>query len=223
MKWNKFNNHLEIVLKSSSQVEVSEADFHVTNLKTVGSSEIQLCDLDKQDEYTRVTFSAQVAKVSEPCSVGAGKTKQEVLLCDASGSATLTLWEDDVNMLTENKSYQMNQLVVRSFLGKNHLSMPPSGATIDEIEDLEEVKTPSTSSIAEESDDPEHLSGVVITGVQQLENVHTCINCKKYRCPSRHSDHMQPLQYSSKIRQMPTNSKAFCREQIHSHCSQGLP
>lgn len=142
---SKFYNHLEIVLKGSSQVEVSEADFHVTNLKTVGSSEIQLCDLDKHDEYTRVTFSAQVAKVSEPRSVGAGKTKQEVLLCDASGSATLTLWEDDVNMLTENKSYQMNRLVVRSFLGKNYLSMPPSGATIDENEDLEEVKTPSTS------------------------------------------------------------------------------
>lgn len=70
----------------------------------MGSSEIQLWDFDKHDEYIRVMFSAQVAKISEPRSVGVWKTKQELLLCDASGSATLTLWEDDVNMLTENKS-----------------------------------------------------------------------------------------------------------------------
>lgn len=86
-----------------------------------------------------MTFRALVKKVNEPHTVGGGKQKQEVFVCDSTGSATLTLWEDDINMLIEGKSYQMNRLVVRSFLGKNHLSMPPSGATIEEINDLKNV------------------------------------------------------------------------------------
>lgn len=80
-------------------------------------------------------------------------------MCDSTGSATLTLWGDDINMLIEGKSYQMNRLVVRSFLGKNHLSMPPSGATIEEIDDLENV-IPTISCITEGEDDSEYLTNV---------------------------------------------------------------
>ena len=136
---------LEVVLKSSSEVELSETEFNVPNLKTVGSSEITLSKLDNYEEYDRVTFRAQVNKVGKPHTVGGGKVKQEVLLCDSTASATITLWEDDANMLIEGKSYQMNRVIVRFFLGKSHLSMPPSGATVEEIDDLENVVATSAS------------------------------------------------------------------------------
>ena len=123
-----------------------------------------------------MTFSAQVAKVGEPRSVDTGKMKQDVLLCNTTGTATLSLWEDDIHKLVEGQSYQMDRLMVRSFQGKNHLSMPPSGATIEEIDDLQGVKTPSTASV---TDEIECLSNVTVTGVQQLESVRTCISCKK--------------------------------------------
>ena len=177
VQWNKFKNHLEVVLKSASQVELSQTEFDIPNLKTVGSSEITLDELEDYEEYSRVTFKAQVKKVGEPHTVGGGKLKQEILLCDSTSSATLTLWEDDINMMIEGKSYQMNRLVVRSFLGKNHLSMPPSGASIEEINDLENVIA-TTSSITEGEHD-EYLTNVTISGVQQLESLHICINCKK--------------------------------------------
>lgn len=71
----------------------------------------------------------------------------------------------------------MNRLVVRSFLGKTYLSMPPSGATIEEIDDLEDVV--HTSAFITEDEGEEYLTNVSISGVQQLETCITCINCKK--------------------------------------------
>ena len=116
-------------------------------------------------------------KISEPQKVGVGKSKQEVLLSDSTGSAMLTLWEDDINMLIEGKSYQTNRLVVKCFLGKTHLSMPPTGATIEEIDDLENVI--QTASSLNDDNDEEYLQNVSVTGIQHLESVYTCINCKK--------------------------------------------
>ena len=89
----------------------------------------------------------------------------------------VTLWESDVHMLIENKSYQMNKLIVRSYLGTYYLSIQSTGSTIDEIDDLEDIISdpePSTN------DDNEFLTAVTVAGVQQLESVYSCINCKKY-------------------------------------------
>lgn len=66
MQWNKFKHQLEIVLKSFSDVVASETEFHVPNLKTVGSTEITLSNLDDYEEYDRVTVRAHVKKVGEP-------------------------------------------------------------------------------------------------------------------------------------------------------------
>lgn len=75
----------------------------------------------------------------------------------------------------------MNKLVVRSFLGKQHLSLPPTGSTIDEIDDLENV----TDDNAPLDDEEEHLAAITVTGIQQLESLHTCINCKKTIHPTK--------------------------------------
>ena len=158
VQWNKFKNQLEVALKSHSQVQVSDVEFDIPNIKTVGSSEITLGELHHYDEYDRVTFRAQVMKISEPQKVGVGKSKQEVLLSDSTGSAMLTLWEDDINMLIEGKSDQMNRLVVKCFLGKTHLSMPPTGATIEEIDDLENLI--QTASSLNDDNDEEYLQNV---------------------------------------------------------------
>ena len=88
-------------------------EFSVPDLKTVGSKEIKLSQLPEQEEYDKVTVAAQVFKVNKPQTFGAGKIKQNITLADATGTATLTLWEGD--MLLQNKSYQTNRLVVRSY------------------------------------------------------------------------------------------------------------
>ena len=169
---NKFNHQLEILLKNDTQIEMQ---FSVPDMKTVGSQEIQLNELSEQDEYDKVTIKAQVIKVNEPQKFGPGKLKQEVIIADSTATAKLMLWESDVNMLLETKSYQMRKLVVRSYLQKNYLSVPSTGSTIEETDYLENVIAEPESS----SDDDEFLAAVTVAGVQQLEAIYTCINCKK--------------------------------------------
>ena len=54
----KFQNKLEVVLKSKTQVEEANIEFDVPDLKTVESSEIQLNR--RQEEYGRVTVRVMV-------------------------------------------------------------------------------------------------------------------------------------------------------------------
>lgn len=72
---NKFNNKLEIVMKSCTKVEQSDAEFFVDNLKTVGSTRIDINRLNTLNEYDRVTVQVTVVKVYEPQEVSGGKRK----------------------------------------------------------------------------------------------------------------------------------------------------
>ena len=74
-------------------------------MNTVGSQEIQLNELSEQDEYDKVTIKAQIIKVNEPKKFGPGNLKQDVIIADSTATAKLMLWESDVNMLLETKSY----------------------------------------------------------------------------------------------------------------------
>ena len=102
----------------------------------------------KEYDPDRVTVRVTVG---DPQEVNGGKRKQEVLIADATGSTILTLWETDINLLEESKSYQLNRLMLRVYLGKYQLSY----------------------------DEDANLVGASTTGVQVLDKVYTCINCKK--------------------------------------------
>ena len=65
---------------------------------------------------------------------------------DATGSTILTLWETDINSLELSKSYQLNRLMVHVYLSKYQLSYPKSGASIEPINDVEEVDVTPFSS-----------------------------------------------------------------------------
>ena len=111
-----------------------------------------------------VLKSLIVIKVKDPQSVGKGKTKQEVIVADDTGSICLTLWGDDIGKLTEAKSYQLNRVQVHKFLGKYELTFPRFGDIhLDEI----------TGS------DVQHVTAATIVGVGQIEATLSCINCKK--------------------------------------------
>lgn len=57
------------------------------------------------EPYDRATINAQVVKVKPPTTVSTGKQKQDVIIGDETGTTTLTLWEQDIGILTENKCY----------------------------------------------------------------------------------------------------------------------
>ena len=177
---NRFKNKLEIVLKSTTTIERSPVHFEVTDFKTVGSPLIPLSDLEKMEEYDRVTVRAKVIKVNEPQPVGTGKLKQDVIIADATAKSSVTLWESNVNVMQPQNSYQLNRVLVRIFMGKHHLSIPTAGSTIEEISDVENTAIDTDGS----EDEEEILESVTIVGVQNLQTVFMCMNCKKHVTPT---------------------------------------
>ena len=172
---NKFKDQLEVVLKTHTTIEESHAQFDVTDLKTVLISLIQLQDIAEHD---RVTIRISVIKVYEVQKVGT-KTKQDVVVADATAKSTVTLWENGVNSLQQGISYQLNRLEVRVYMGKKHLSFP-SSLSKDEISDIDDVIDGYTSS----DDDQEQLQCVSVSGIRELQSFHQCIHCNKSVKPS---------------------------------------
>ena len=58
-------------------------------------------------------------------------------------------------------------------MGKRQLSFPPTGSTIDEVSNVEILDSDEYA-----SEDDDHIDVATISGVQQLETIHVCMNCK---------------------------------------------
>ena len=102
---SKFKDELEVVLKAQTKIEESQTQFDIPNPKTAGSTLISLSQLDEMDDHQRVTVRVTVVKVNDVVKVGS-KTKQDVIVADATDKGTVTLWETDVHSLQQSKSYQ---------------------------------------------------------------------------------------------------------------------
>ena len=168
---NKFESCLEVVIKSHTKIEPSTTQFNVPDIKTVGSSIIQLNQLKVFPEHERVTIKVNVVKVHEPQTLNGGKRKQEVLVADCTGKVMITLWEADIGRLELHKLYQLNRLEIRTYQGKYYLSFP-STASVDCISDIKDAIDVFSS----EDDDEEHLHAVTISGIKQLETVYVCVS-----------------------------------------------
>ena len=94
-------------------------------------------------------------------------------MADSTGNITLTLWEQNIGILTQNKSYQLNRFQIHQYRGKNELTFPLFGA---EIIDLVDVSLPFVEN------NVTNLHSVSIIGVNKLDTTFTCINCKTLHC-----------------------------------------
>ena len=131
-------------------------------------------ELDSYGEYERVTVNVKVNHLDTPVVASGGKHKQNVIITDATGSGTLTLWESDIGKLQEQESYQLVKLIVQIYQGQHYLSFPMSGATIHNIDDLQDIFEATTP----EQPMDETLHGAKVIGVPSLE---AYLRCLKYK------------------------------------------
>ena len=66
--------------------------------------------------------------ILDPQEIMGKRRKQEVIIADVSGKATLTLWEQQIGRLDPEKSSQISSLriIVHRYLGEYHLYNIPS-------------------------------------------------------------------------------------------------
>ena len=161
---NKITGKPQVVIKSYTVIdEAGNADIKVDDPATLGSPSLTVDKLDTLDVYDRVTLCVTVLQVKDPVQVSTGKTKQEVIIGDKTGNVTLTLWEHDINTLQENCSYQLSRVQVHEFSGRRELSLPSFGATINPIEDLQDI-----CRVHSEEDNTKPLVNAFIVAVNQL-------------------------------------------------------
>ena len=99
----------EVVLKGYTEIEQSPVQFQVKDFDTLGSKCFLLSKLPSKQEYDRVTVKVKMIDMRDPEKVGKNLRKQDVSISDATGVATLTLWESDINKVELEESYQMNR------------------------------------------------------------------------------------------------------------------
>lgn len=170
IQYNKYNQQFEVVIKGYTKIEPSTAEFKIEDIETVQSESISLDELQQKSEHDRVNVQVQVVKVNQPAPTG-NKTKQEISIADESGVATLTLWDLNINRLTEGMSYKLTRLIVCTYRGKNTLAMPNIGSFIKEIDDIEEI--------AEESEEETTLNVITEATVIGIQIKYLCVSCKK--------------------------------------------
>ena len=175
---NKYKDTLEIVLKRNTTIEESTTEFEIPDLTTAGSTVVHLSDIPILPVHKRVTVSAKVTKIHKSQKFGENKVKQDLTIADATGKATLTLWNQDIGVFTEHTSYKFNRLQVRSYMGKTYLSYP-SVMSFSEVAPISVDETNDSPS----SDEDEDLVQASIVGVKDLETMYSCINCNKTVTP----------------------------------------
>ena len=62
-------------------------------------------------------------------------------IADNTGRAKVTLWEQNIDALTPDSSYSLQNFVVREYKGRKYLSMPREGAEIIPIPDVGPIDT----------------------------------------------------------------------------------
>ena len=127
---NRTAGKLQIVVKSHTILEEShDKNLTIPNRNTLGSPAVTIAELSTLGEYDRATLQVTAQKVKDPVTVSNGKQKQDIIVADSTGHTTLTLWEEDIGMIVENKSCQLNRVQIHHYLGKTELNFPRFGAS----------------------------------------------------------------------------------------------
>ena len=115
----------------------------------------------------------KVVSAQEVKEVKSGLKKQDYIVGDATGAATVTLWEYNIGALKVGASYKLSGMMVREFDGKKHLSMPKQDGEITSISDIGSVMKEECA-VA----DGHYMEDAVIIGALLLDTYSSCSICK---------------------------------------------
>ena len=162
------------MLKSSSQIRESPRKIDVQSLLVETEAlNITLDTLQQRELFQKVTADIKVYEVKDPVTIS-NKSMQDVLIADKSSTARVTLWEENVGIMQQGRSYTLKNFVVRVFQSVKYLTMGGEGAELIPIKDIGAVALQSDSSDPDCEAVLHHVSIVVL----HLDTVRACLNCK---------------------------------------------
>lgn len=107
---------------------------------------------------------------------------QNVVLSDTTGRATLSLWENNINLVKLDNSYRFSNLIVKTFNEHNTLFTPRTGLIVDNIDNIDAL--PLLASIKM----TKSLTSAKVVGVTKFSSGYQRLNCKQCKLDSLQDD-----------------------------------
>ena len=172
-KMSRQGHEMEVLLKNSTKISASGKTFEMCD--EMDDQHVSLCEVQTMAEYTRVTTIVKVLLKRRAVKLDRGLTKQDVVVADATGVMTVTLWEERVDSLEPFQCYKLCQFVVREYNMKKSLSLSRQGSSIESVPDIGKVAKDDEVS---DSEVIECISEAEIVAVKQLGSFNACLSCK---------------------------------------------
>ena len=163
-------DNFEVIVKNGTEILKSQKCFQVTKDKLV----VSLAKVNELPEYQRIAVQAKVMHANEIMELRNGSKVQEVTIADATGHATLNVWEEHLGKIKEGCCFEMKGLMVRDFRGCKCLSTSKENCTIQEIDDIGTVSS-NTDNIVQL--DIKLIKNVRVFAVEKFESYRSCVKC----------------------------------------------
>lgn len=168
---------LEILLKRSTKFLTSPKNIDNTTIPVlVPMPTVSLGDLADIEEYQHVSVAAKVLRVDNQIEVKPGLYNQDSTIADSTGTARLTLWQENINKLEEKKSYELKNLIVRSFNQSKYLTLAKFEYGITCVEDITDVK--EELDILHGHTEQNEIIAAEIVAVSNLMQCRSCTACQ---------------------------------------------
>ena len=185
-KSNRDSDKLEVLVKGATKICPSEKKFDVSKMEfqQTEAVEITLNKVDETEPFTMLSVDVNVINCGEPITLGT-RQKQEVTVSDATGLATVQLWENNIGMVEEGKSYKLKNFRVVEYENVKYIAMCWSGSEIQSIEPVESAVDGNAGGAEENCTT---LCNPRIAAVFKLENFFKCLRCGSRTEPAEGSE-----------------------------------
>lgn len=188
------NQEFEIVLHNSSRIMASPRQLDFTGFDASSASpvpvntitkDIPLSKLETMDEGDVVNTSGTVSAIKPARPVSTGLVQEVVLTNDENSTqVSMSVWDDNIDILEEWQTYEFKNLAVRSFRNKNTLMMTRQTVYVR----TNEAAKPKTI----KKENLLTITNINIAGVKDVAVQYACIQCstklaeiqKLSKCPS---------------------------------------
>ena len=160
------------IIESPKKIDIPRQEFQDDN---AAPTTITLSQLQATEKYERVKVTVKVLSVGSPVLAGV-KNKQDIMVADDTATALVQLWENDVDMMKQDRSYVLNGFLVREYACSKYLSKARNDSSIQEIDNLEDVLHLDTPAEVQQMTDILH--GGQVVAVPKLDSIKVCIRCK---------------------------------------------
>ena len=175
IKKAKYSDDMEVIINNSTKFSMSPKKFNVSHSEvSTSDTSVPLGSIPQLHNFQTIIVIAKILSIGDPVEVKTGLTKQDLIISDSSGTAKLTVWQDDVDALSVGTCYIFNKVTVRTYDGLKYLTPPKAGWTYEMCDDIGIVADEPEDGVR----DKHEVSNAIVAGVLYVTSHPFCISCK---------------------------------------------